>query len=161
MLEEIHKVILMTIMPSVEARAAVAYVVIFLENKSPLIPLLLSLPTIMVGLIVYRLLDFLEREIVSGFLSKISFVRKVYFKYIIHVRNKSRKYVEKYGQIGLILFIAIPLPGSGAWTGALVAKIFNIDFAKTVISIVVGVILSSYISYIASMLGISLVKLII
>jgi len=161
MLEELLKIILMTVMPSVEARAAVAYTVIFLKNTSPLIPLLLSLPTIIVGLIVYRLLDFLEQKIVNGLLSKIGFIRKMYFKYVVHVRNKSRRYVEKYGQIGLIVFIAIPLPGSGAWTGALVAKIFNIDFTKTVISIIVGVILSSYISYVASVLGISLVELIV
>ncbi len=161
MIEEVYKIILMTIMPTVEARVAVAYVILFLENKSPLIPLLLSIPTIIVGIVVYRLLDLLEQQIVNGFLSKIGFIRKIYFKYLAYIRDKSRRYVEKYGQIGLILFIAVPMPGSGAWTGALVAKIFNIDFIRTTMSIVIGVTLSSYISYITTMLGVSLAESII
>ena len=40
--------------------------------------------------------------------------------------------VEKYGHWGLLLFVAIPLPGTGAWTGALIAALLNIRTSKAV-----------------------------
>ena len=47
--------------------------------------------------------------------------------------------VEKYGHWGLLLFVAIPLPGTGAWTGALIAALVNIRTAKAVPVILIGV----------------------
>lgn len=59
---------------------------------------------------------------------------------------------------GLCIFVAIPLPGTGAWTGALVASLFNMPFKRSIVSIFFGVIIAglimSIISYLAS-LGIS------
>ena len=48
--------------------------------------------------------------------------------------------VEKFAVMGLALFVAIPLPGTGAWTGALVAALAGMRFSKALISIVVGVL---------------------
>ena len=44
--------------------------------------------------------------------------------------------------LGLLLFVGIPLPGTGAWTGTLAASILNLDFKKTVISIMAGVLVA-------------------
>lgn len=55
------------------------------------------------------------------------------------IKNKSK--IDKYGMLGLILFVGIPLPGTGAWTGALVASVFNMDIKKASISILIGIIL--------------------
>ena len=48
--------------------------------------------------------------------------------------------VEKFAVMGLAIFVAIPLPGTGAWTGALVAALAGMRFPKALISIVVGVL---------------------
>ena len=45
----------------------------------------------------------------------------------------------------LFLFVAIPVPGTGAWTGTLAASILNLDFKKTVIAIVAGVLVAGLI----------------
>lgn len=51
---------------------------------------------------------------------------------------KGRK-VEKYKSLGLVLLVAIPLPGTGAWTGALVASVLDIPLRKSLLLIFIGV----------------------
>ena len=48
--------------------------------------------------------------------------------------------VKKYAGIGLCILVAIPLPGTGAWTGALVAALFKLPFWRSLLAIVLGVI---------------------
>jgi len=47
--------------------------------------------------------------------------------------------IEKYGYFGLFLFVAIPLPGTGAWTGSLLATLLNLKTGKSLIAIFLGV----------------------
>ncbi len=49
--------------------------------------------------------------------------------------------VEKYGWIGLLLFVAIPLPGTGAWTGCFAAFLFGIPFVKAASAIIAAIII--------------------
>lgn len=57
-----------------------------------------------------------------------------------------KKLLKKTGNYGtyfaLFLFVAIPLPGTGAWTGALAASILNLDFKKTIIAIIPGILVA-------------------
>lgn len=64
------------------------------------------------------------------------------------IKNKSK--IDKYGLLGLILFVGIPLPGTGAWTGALVSSVFNMDIKKSSIAILLGIILAFIIMSIIS-----------
>ena len=54
--------------------------------------------------------------------------------------NEKRESVEKYAKWGLFLFVAIPLPGTGAWTGALIASFLDFKFKDALIAIIGGVI---------------------
>ena len=47
--------------------------------------------------------------------------------------------IQKYGYWGLFLFVAIPLPGTGAWTGALIASLLELDTKKAFLTIAAGV----------------------
>lgn len=99
----------------------------------------------------------------------ILFVRKVF----AFLRTKSQKLnllvcrfeqkaekqsgmVERYEWFGLVLLVAIPLPGTGAWTGALVAAMLDMRMKRAFPAIMIGVIIAgivvSYITYGASML---------
>lgn len=51
----------------------------------------------------------------------------------------------------LFLFVAVPIPGTGAWTGTLAASILNLDFKKTVLAISAGVIVAGLIMLAASL----------
>ena len=59
--------------------------------------------------------------------------------------EKNRSKIEKYGFWGLVLFVGIPLPGTGAWTGCLVASVLEMDKKKSFLAAMLGVIMASII----------------
>ncbi len=60
--------------------------------------------------------------------------------------NKLQKSIGKKGTFfALLLFVGIPLPGTGAWTGTLAASFLDLDFKRTVIAVVCGVLLAGII----------------
>ena len=67
-----------------------------------------------------------------------------------------KKLHEKAGRglfIALILFVGIPLPGTGAWTGTLAASILDMDFKSTIIAVMLGVLLAGIIMMVLSVAG--------
>ncbi|MBQ0000949.1 MAG: small multi-drug export protein [Clostridiales bacterium] len=58
--------------------------------------------------------------------------------------------IRKYEFIGLLLFVGIPLPGTGAWTGALIASLLNIDIKKSSLAILCGIVMATVIMYVVS-----------
>ena len=58
---------------------------------------------------------------------------------------KHSEQIEKYGYFGLYLFVAIPLPGTGAWTGSLAAVLFGLDFKKSLLAVLLGVMTAGFI----------------
>lgn len=80
----------------------------------------------------------------KGFLARV----------VVKMENKAyskKETIEKYGPWGLWLFVAIPLPGTGAWTGALIAAMMGISLKKSFIPIAAGVvtagIIIAFVSY--------------
>lgn len=65
--------------------------------------------------------------------------------------GKSDK-IKKYEFWGLLLFVGIPLPGTGAWTGALIASLLEIDIKKSSLAIFGGIFMASVIMYVFSYL---------
>lgn len=55
---------------------------------------------------------------------------------------KHKTQIDKYGFWGLLLFVGIPLPGTGAWTGSLVASVFHMDIKKSSFAIFFGIVLA-------------------
>ena len=64
--------------------------------------------------------------------------------------NKKKDSIEKKQFIGLLLFVGIPLPGTGAWTGSLIAAMINMDKKKALLASFLGVILAGIIMSIFS-----------
>ena len=62
-----------------------------------------------------------------------------------HKAEKHRKTIDKYGAWGLLVLVAIPLPGTGGWTGALVSEIMDIKFKKALPIIALGVLIAGFI----------------
>lgn len=58
--------------------------------------------------------------------------------------------IEKYEFWGLVLFVGIPLPGTGAWTGALISSLLGIEWKKSFLAIVLGACMAAVIMYILS-----------
>ena len=71
-------------------------------------------------------------------------------------RKGGKKLQEKAGRglfIALLLFVGIPLPGTGAWTGTLAASILDMDFKSTIIAVMLGVLLAGIIMMVLSVAG--------
>ena len=81
---------------------------------------------------------------IFNLLKKISCVERVIDKLEARSVRKAEK-VEKYRLWGLLLFVAIPLPGTGAWTGALIADLFDIRIKHALPVIAVGVVIAGII----------------
>jgi len=73
---------------------------------------------------------------------KMDFIDKIYQRIVERTQKKVRPYVEKYGTIGLALFIGIPLPGSGVYSGALGAYLLGFKFKDYLIASVIGVLIA-------------------
>lgn len=58
-------------------------------------------------------------------------------------RRRANSKIQKYEYLGLILFVAIPLPFTGAWTGSLIAYLFDLKFSKSLLTIFIGVIIAA------------------
>ena len=58
--------------------------------------------------------------------------------------------IKRYEFLGLLLFVGVPLPGTGAWTGALIASLLGIDIKKSSLAIFCGIAMATVIMYIVS-----------
>lgn len=82
---------------------------------------------------------------------KISILHRI-SNWLYEKAEKNRPQIEKYAAFGLFVFVAIPLPGTGAWTGALVASIFDMPKLRSSVSIAAGVASAGLIMTIGSQL---------
>ena len=88
-------------------------------------------------------------EMVFGWMEKWKPIKKV-VRWLEKKGNSKRGQIDKYGYLGLILFVGIPLPGTGAWTGSLVAILLGLDKKKSFICIIIGVLLAAAIMSVLS-----------
>lgn len=77
-------------------------------------------------------------------LKKTKFFKPIVEKLENKSMGKSEK-IKKYEFIGLVLFVGIPLPGTGAWTGSLIASLLNIKFKKAFPAVILGLIMATVI----------------
>lgn len=103
-------------------------------NLLPVIPLLLLL------------------QPVSNFLRKLPVLDKFFEWLFARTRRKSHL-IEKYEALGLILFVAIPLPMTGMWTGAVAASLFKIPIKYSLPAIIAGVFIAGGIVSVLCMTG--------
>ena len=92
---------------------------------------------------------------------KIGWYRRFFERFIERARIKLHEKVERWGWLGVALFVAIPLPITGAWTGTLGAWVLGISRKKTMLAVIIGVIISGFIVTSVVLLGIQTLKLFI
>ena len=86
---------------------------------------------------------------IFGLMEKWEPTKKI-VKYFKNLAHKNKPKIDKYGFWGLVLFVGIPLPGTGAWTGSLVASVFGMDIKKASLGILLGIIMALIIMSIIS-----------
>ncbi len=91
-------------------------------------------------------------DTLSRLLSKIGIFKRMLQWLFEHTRRRG-KLIERYERIGLMLFVAIPLPVTGAWTGSLAAALFGLKFKHAFLSIFAGIVIAGIIVTCATLLG--------
>ena len=100
------------------------------------------LPVPFILLLITKVLSWMKN-------SKLKFFNKV-ANWLDEKVEKHKGQIEKYGYLGVVLFVGIPLPGTGAWTGSLIASVLNMDRKKTFIAVLAGIVMASIIMMILS-----------
>lgn len=103
-----------------------AYMFAFIGNALPVIPILFLL------------------EPVSGRLRRFPLWKK-FFDWLFERTRRKASLIEKFEALGLILFVAIPLPITGAWTGCVAATLFKIKFRYAFPAILIGIAMAGII----------------
>lgn len=85
---------------------------------------------------------------------KMGWYRRFFENFIERARIKLSKNLERWGWLGIALFVGIPLPITGAWTGTLGAWVLGVSKRKTMIAVVLGVIIAGIIVTTVALLGI-------
>ena len=141
-------VFLISMVPLIELRGAIPYAVGF---KLPLLPSYII--AILGNMLPVPFIFFFARKILEWGKDK-KFTKK-FFTFCLEKGNKGgKKLQEKAGRnvyLALFLFVGIPLPGTGAWTGTLAASLLNLDFKKSVLAIMGGVVLAGIIMGLVSL----------
>lgn len=93
---------------------------------------------------IYFVMIFLEYF--SGYLMRRSVLARRFFEWLFtRTRRKLDGHVERYGYWALAIFVAIPLPATGAWTGALAAFVFGLPRPQSFLAILAGVVVAGFI----------------
>jgi len=85
-------------------------------------------------------------------LSKVGFFDR-FLRWLFEHTKRQGEIVKRYGRIGLALFVAVPLPVTGAWTGSLVAVLLGLKFKHAMLSIFIGILIAGVIVTCLSLLG--------
>lgn len=99
-------------------------------------------PVPFILLFINKMIEWMSR-------SKIKFFNK-FANWLLRKVEKNRTKIEKYAFWGVALFVAIPLPATGAWTGSLVAAVIDLKFWKSFLSAAVGVVIAGAIMTVIS-----------
>jgi len=84
--------------------------------------------------------------------SKIPLLSRILDSLFVRTRSRT-KLIEKYKELALIFFVAIPLPVTGAWTGSLAAYLLKLKFWKSIFCILIGVLIAGVIVSLLSLMG--------
>lgn len=90
---------------------------------------------------------------VERFLQRYKMFANLLDKLFTITRKRANNKIKQYEYLGLLMFVAVPLPFTGAWTGSLIAYLFNLRFSKSIVTILVGVITASAITTTVTLTG--------
>lgn len=134
-------------MPIIECRGAIPYGIF---NGIDLISVVII--SFFGNILPVPFILLLMKKIEDIIIKQNNILKKIFIKYIENLRKRSKKTIEKYGFYGLIIFIAIPLPGTGAWTGSIVAHIFGMKIKYSILAIFIGVAIAVFITAITTII---------
>lgn len=142
MVKQIVLLVIITCVPALELRASIPWGILGNERWGitpglmswPLVTVICVIANILLGIAVFSIL-----VPILHWLERFSWFRRYIEPVMNRAQRKIHPYVEKYGELGVALFIGIPLPGSGVYTGAVGAFVLGMSRQKFIIANILGV----------------------
>lgn len=124
------KYVLMSVVPWIELRGAIPWAIQQGER--------MYLPLILIGNCLVFFPVYFITEWIYEFIPEGSWLHRK----LERIREKARPGVEKYGVLGLALFVGVPLPGTGAYSGTLAAWLLDMEWHRALAGVTLGVVLA-------------------
>ena len=137
MLQDILFTFLISFSPFGEARAGIPY------GELNGLPIMLVFVIGLLGNILVFPIFYKAIEMANKYLWKNPLYKKTAIYLALRARSKTQKVIKKYGVWGLMIFVMIPLPVTGAYIGTIAAFIFGISYQKSLLAVSIGITLSS------------------
>jgi len=147
--------IILSILPISELRGAIPYAIL----KAGINPFTAFFVAVLANIIIISIIFFFL-DYIHGFLLNIKSYEKLFHYYINRKVNKVKQKYETLGLFVLFLFVAIPAPGTGAYTGVLLSWFFKLNRKKSFYIIALGVITAGIITTLLTITGKTLFNLI-
>ena len=144
---------IISMIPLIELRGAIP-IAYWFRGMNPEFNIVLGYVIIAIGnMLPVPIIFFFARKVLEW--GKDKPVIGKFFTFCLEKGEKGgKKLTEKAGRglfVALLLFVGIPIPGTGAWTGTLAASILDMDFKSSVTAVMLGVLLAGIIMWIVSM----------
>jgi uncharacterized membrane protein len=134
MITKITQVLLATVLPISELRGGMWLGIVTFG----LDPLLIFSVAVITNILIFFLIFFVLRL----FYDKVLYHIPLFDKYLDNLRKRGKPKVDKYGFWGLFLFVAIPLPLTGVYTGTILAWLLGMDWRKAFPAVAFGVLIA-------------------
>ena len=140
-------ILLLSTLPITELRASIPLGILVLKESPKIVFFCAILGNILPIAPIYFFL-----EPISKRLSRTVYMRK-FFEWLFKKAKKKSGLIEKYEALGLMLFVSIPFPGTGVWTGCFIASILRIRFMPVFLAASAGVVIAAIIVTMLTLLG--------
>jgi uncharacterized membrane protein len=159
-MNQIILALILSFLPISELRGGLPVAINYaLNNNISIMPIffIVVLTNIAAVFFVFFFLDFLHKRLMG-----ITAYKRTFNFFLERTRKKAdklKKDMAIYGFFALMIFVAIPLPATGAWTGCLIAWVLGLDRKASIISISAGVLIAGIIMLIGTFGFINLLRL--
>jgi uncharacterized membrane protein len=146
-LQQCAVLVLITLIPALELRASIPIGIYYgstawgIERGAlpwPVVVLVCVVANIVLGWGVFAMMGPVFR-----LLEHLTWFRRRFEPILLRTQARLKPYVDKYGEFGVAVFIGIPLPGSGVYTGAVGAYLLGLDRRKFAVANVIGVLIAA------------------
>lgn len=144
--------IFLTLLPITELRVGLPLAIIYAKDTGMPIILVFFLIVLVNVLLIFLIFFFLDR--IHHLLLNLRLYRKSFYFYLSKIQKKVDRFEKKYSELGffaLVLFVAIPLPGTGAWSGCIMAWILGLDRKKSIMAIIAGVMIAGLLVFLGTL----------
>jgi uncharacterized membrane protein len=138
MFEKTAMVVLINLLPTTEQIGGIT-----LGLSLGLDPVTVLTTSLLVNCLLFFPIYFGLKFFYKRFLSKIG----LFQKYLERTRSKGKPYIDKYGALGLTLFVALPTPLTGTYTASILSWFLDLDWKKSFIAISIGSIIGALIIF--------------